>query len=120
LAFYVVLPVLFLYGGVLFAYRVQNWERGLPDRRATTRKTIKKRLGDFRAGVYMQTLLRDPSAGTMHSLIYFSFLILFAVTTVDEVNHLIPTGQFLHGQVYQAYSAVADAAGVVFFVGVAW
>src|SRR5436190_625180 len=44
---------------------------------------------------------------------------IFAVTTVDEVNHLLPTDlQFLHGQVYQAYSAVADAAGIVFLAGV--
>jgi Fe-S oxidoreductase/nitrate reductase gamma subunit len=121
LAFYTVLPVLFVYGAVLFANRVKNWERGNPDRRATTPTTIKHRLADFRAGAYMQTLLRDPAAGAMHSMIYFSFLILFAVTTVDEVNHLLPDNlQFLHGQVYQGYSAVADAAGLVFLVGILW
>ena len=32
---------------------------------------------DYRAGALMQTLLRDPAAGLMHSLIYFSFLALF-------------------------------------------
>ena len=47
-----------------------------PDNRRTTTKNAKRRFGDFRAGVYMQTLLRDPAAGIMHSLIYFSFLVL--------------------------------------------
>ncbi len=121
LAFYVVLTVLFVYGAVVFSFRVRNWERGAPDRRATTAKTAKQRFGDFRAGVYMQTLLRDPAAGVMHSMIYFSFLILFAVTTVSEMDHLAPEQlKFLHGQVYQAYSFVADAAGVVFVLGVLW
>ena len=82
LVFYTVLPVLVLYGSVLFSQRVRNWERGAPDNRKTTAKNAGRRLKDFRAGVYMQTLLRDPAAGIMHSLIYFSFLILLAVTTV--------------------------------------
>src|SRR5688572_1354862 len=58
-AFYVLTPIAFLAVGWLFAQRMQNWERGQPDRRATTTKNIGKRLADFRAGVYMQTLLRD-------------------------------------------------------------
>ena len=69
----------------------------------------------------MQTLLRDPAAGVMHSLIYFSFLVLFAVTTVLEINHQLPEDwKFLHGDVYRAYSAVGDAAGVALLVGVVW
>src|SRR3954453_2426085 len=36
LVFYTVLPVLFVYGSVMFANRVRNWERGAPDRRGTT------------------------------------------------------------------------------------
>ena len=84
--------------------RVRNCERGAPDRRATTAKNVGRRLRDFRAGVYMQTLLRDPAAGVMHSLIYFGFLILFAVTTVLEIDHQLPeSAKFLHGDVYQGY-----------------
>jgi Fe-S oxidoreductase/nitrate reductase gamma subunit len=121
LAFYVVIPLLIVYGAVLFSYRVRNWERGKPDNRSTTRANVKRRLGDFRAGVYMQTLLRDPAAGIMHSLIYFSFLVLLAVTTILEINHQLPEGlKFLSGRVYQAYSFVGDAAGVTLFVGVMW
>ncbi|MDZ7734376.1 MAG: hypothetical protein U5R31_16035 [Acidimicrobiia bacterium] len=76
---------------------------------------------DFRAGVYMQTLLRDPAEGIMHSLIYFSFLVLLAVTTVLEINHQLPDGaKFLHGTTYQAYSFVGDLAGLTFLIGVCW
>ncbi|MYE95867.1 MAG: iron-sulfur protein, partial [Acidimicrobiaceae bacterium] len=79
-AFYTVIPILLVYGAVLFANRVKNWERGRPDNRRTTVHNAKHRMADFRAGVYMQTLLREPGAGVMHSLIYFSFLVLLGVT----------------------------------------
>ena len=121
LAFYTVIPVLIVYGAVLFAGRVRNWERGAPDRRATTAANAKRRFSDFRAGVYMRTLLRDPAAGVMHSMIYFGFLVLLAVTTVLEIDHQMPEGlKFLEGRVYQAYSFVGDLAGVVFTAGVVW
>src|SRR5687768_8614065 len=119
--FYTVLSVLVLAVAWLFSKRIENWERGRPDRRATTRKNIGQRLADFRAGVYMQTLLRDPAAGLMHSCIYFGFLVLFAVTTVLEINHQLPEDwKFLHGDVYRGYSLIGDVAGVVFLVGIGW
>jgi Fe-S oxidoreductase/nitrate reductase gamma subunit len=119
--FYTVLTVLSLAVAWLFVQRVQNWERGQPDRRSTTRANVGRRLRDFRAGVYMQTLLRDPAAGLMHSCIYFGFLVLFAVTTVLEVNHQLPKDwKFLHGDVYRGYSLIGDVAGVVFLVGIGW
>jgi Fe-S oxidoreductase/nitrate reductase gamma subunit len=119
--FYTVLPVLFIAAGWFFFLRVQNWQRGQPDRRAITRKTLPRRLHDLRAGLYMQTLLRDPAAGVMHSLIYFPFLILFAVTTADEINHIMPSSaKFLHGRVYQSYALVANVAGILFLIGVIW
>ena len=121
LVFYTVLPVLIVYGAVLFANRVRNWERGAPDDRRTTSRNVSRRLRDFRAGVYMQTLLRDPAAGIMHSLIYFDFLVLLAVTTVLEINHQLPEdAKFLHGEVYKAYSLVGDVAGALFLAGVIW
>jgi Fe-S oxidoreductase/nitrate reductase gamma subunit len=119
--FYTVLPIVIVYGAVNFANRVRNWQRGGPDDRATTRQNLHRRLRDFRAGVYMQTLLRDPAAGVMHSLIYFDFLILLAVTTVLEINHQVPEGaKFLHGGVYQGYALVGDVAGALFVLGVVW
>src|SRR5918994_3805701 len=119
-AFYTVIPVLLVWGAFRFADRMKNWERGKPaPSRKTTAANAKRRFGDFRAGVYMRTLLRDPAAGLMHSLIYFGFLVLLAVTTVLEINHQLPEDlQFLHGRTYQAYALVGDAAGVVFTVGV--
>jgi Fe-S oxidoreductase/nitrate reductase gamma subunit len=121
LVFYTVIPVLFVYGGYTFAMRTKNWERGMPDRRAITPKSLPRRLKDYRAGVYMRTLLRDPAAGVMHSLIYFSFLILFAVTVVSQIQEQVPEGwKFLHGRTYQAYAFVGDAAGVLFVIGVGW
>jgi Fe-S oxidoreductase len=119
--FYTVLPILIVVGAVNFANRVRNWERGQPDDRSTTKQNFARRLKDFRAGVYMQTLLRDPAAGVMHSLIYFNFLVLLAVTTVLEINHQLPeSAKFLHGDVYRAYSLVGDVAGALFLLGVAW
>ena len=120
-AFYTVIPIMLVWGAIAFANRVRNWERGGPDRRRTTPKNIKRRLADFRAGVYMQTLLRDRGAGLMHSMIYFGFLALLGVTTVLEVDHQLPVDlKFLHGRTYMAYSFFGDLAGVVFTVGVIW
>jgi Fe-S oxidoreductase/nitrate reductase gamma subunit len=119
-AFYTVIPALLVYGAVLFSFRVRNWQRGAPDDRSTNAGNIKRRLGDFRAGVYMQTLLRDPVAGVMHSMIYFGFLVLVAVTAVLEIDHQLPDdAKFLHGTTYQAYAFVGDAAGLVFLAGIA-
>jgi Fe-S oxidoreductase/nitrate reductase gamma subunit len=119
--FYVVTPLLLLYVAYLFSLRVRNWERGAPDRRRTTLDNAPRRLADYRSGVYMRTLLRDPAAGLMHSLIYFGFLVLLAVTATLEVDHQAPRAlRFLHGETYQAFSFVADAAGIVFVVGVLW
>jgi Fe-S oxidoreductase len=121
LVFYIIVPVLVIYGAVQFSRRTRNWERGKPDNRSTTAKNAPRRLGDFRAGVYMRTLLRDPAAGVMHSLIYFSFLVLLAVTTLSEIDHQLPDGlKFLSGGVYQAYSFVGDLGGLALFIGVTW
>src|SRR5262245_7909278 len=56
---YFLAVVVLVYIGVQFSSRFKNWERGGPDGRRTTAKNAKRRAGDFRAGVYMQTLLRD-------------------------------------------------------------
>ena len=120
-AFYLLIPLILIYGSVLFASRVKNWERGTPDNRSTNKKNAKTRFSDFKTGVYMKTLLRDPAAGVMHSLMYFPFLILLAVTTILEINHQFPESiKFLHGDVYRAYTAVGDIAGALFLIGVVW
>jgi Fe-S oxidoreductase/nitrate reductase gamma subunit len=121
IAFYTIIPALLVFGSFQFADRIRNWERGAPDRRKTTKKNFKQRLADYRAGVYMRTLLRDSAAGLMHSMIYFGFLVLLGVTTVLEIDHQVPPAlKFLHGDVYRAYAAVGDIAGIVFTSGVIW
>ncbi|MEY2478658.1 MAG: hypothetical protein QOG87_3973 [Actinomycetota bacterium] len=121
IVFYTVVACLWIAVGYLFAQRVENWERGQPDRREVSPKRIRRRLHDYRAGVLMQTLFRDGAAGLMHSLIYFPFMVLFAVTVVLETNHQMPESlKFLHGGVYQAHALVAEVAGVLFLAGVVW
>ncbi|MSY42450.1 MAG: 4Fe-4S dicluster domain-containing protein, partial [Actinobacteria bacterium] len=121
MAFYTIIPAILIWGSFRFADRIRNWERGAPDRRKTTPKNAKRRLADYRAGVYMRTLLRDGAAGMMHSMIYFGFLILLGVTTTLEIDHQLPESlKFLHGSVYQAYAAVGDGAGLMFTGGVIW
>ncbi len=121
LSFYLTIATMLFLVSWLAAQRVRNYERGGPDDRRTTKTNVKRRLADFRAGVYMQTLLRDPAAGVMHSCIYFGFLGLFMATAILELNHQLPgSWQFLHGGTYKAYSAGADFAGVVFLVGILW
>ena len=119
IAFYTVIPVMIVWGAFRFADRMKNWERGKPaPTRRTTTKNAKRRFADFRAGVYMRTLLRDPAAGIMHSLIYFGFLVLLAVTTVLEIDHQLPEDlKFLQGRTYQAYALVGDVAGLAFVGG---
>ncbi len=120
-AFYTILPIMLVWGAFQFADRIRNWERGAPDRRRTTPKNAKNRLKDYRAGVYMKTLLRDAGAGLMHSMIYFGFLVLLGVTTTLELDHQLPESlKFLHGGVYQGYAFIGDAAGLVFTLGVVW
>ena len=70
-AFYATAATMFIVVAWLVSQRVRNYERGAPDDRRTTKKNAERRMRDFRSGVWMQTLLRDPAAGVMHSFIYF-------------------------------------------------
>ena len=118
---FTLIPVMVVWGAFRFADRMKNWERGSVAKRRTTTKNVKRRAADFRAGVYMRTLLRDSAAGLMHSMIYFGFLVLMGVTTVLEIDHQMPESlKFLHGTTYKAYAFVGDFAGTVFTVGVIW
>ncbi len=119
--FYSLVPALLIFAGFQLSFRVKNWQRGAPENRKTTKKNVKQRLADMRAGLYMQTLMRDPVAGIMHSMIYFGFLVLMAVTTTLEIDHQLPESlKFLDGGVYKGYAMVGDAAGLMFFAGLIW
>ena len=120
-AFYSIVPALIIYGAWNFSLRVKNWTRGQPDNRSTTKRNVHRRAKNLRGGLYMKTLMRDPAAGLMHSLMYFPFIILLGVTTTLEVDHQLPEDlKFLHGGVYKGYSLVGDVAGVLFLIGVGW
>jgi Fe-S oxidoreductase/nitrate reductase gamma subunit len=119
--FYATLAILFFASGYLFSLRIRNWTRGKPENRSTTRGNVERRAKDLRDGLYMRTLLRDPAAGVMHSLIYFGFIGLFIVTAISQIQEQLPESwKFLHGTTYQGYGAFADAVGVMFTVGVVW
>ena len=102
----------------LFAQRARSWERGAWERRrGQWRERSKKLVG----ALMMRTVVEDRRAGTMHSLIYWSFVVLFLGTVTLELDHLAPTGlKFLHGPVYQAYSAILDLAALTFLAGLGW
>ena len=119
--FYATVAAMLFVCAWLVSMRVRNYLRGGPDDRRTTRANARRRLHDFRAGVWMQTLLRDPAAGLMHSCIYFGFLVLFAATVILEIDHQLPPSlKFLHGSVYQGYKATANTFGIVFLIGLLW
>ena len=102
----------------LFKLRAHNWERGKPEQRTGRWLERIKRLD---AGLRMKTLMRDRTAGLMHSMVYYGFLVLFLGTVTLEIDHLLPSNlKFLHGGFYQGYSAVLDLAGVVFLGGLGW
>jgi len=103
---------------LLFAQRAQSWERGAWEQRTGQwRERSKKLIG----ALMMRTVVEDRRAGTMHSLIYWSFVVLFLGTVTLELDHLAPTGlKFLHGPVYQAYSAILDLAALTFLAGLGW
>ncbi len=116
--FYVAVATFLGVSVYLFALRARNWERGAwewrPDR-------LKQRLIRLRDGLAMRTVMEDRSAGMMHAMIYYGFIVLFLGTVTLEIDHLAPAGlKFLTGVVYQGYSAILDLAAVVFLVGVAW
>ncbi|MGA7269472.1 MAG: heterodisulfide reductase-related iron-sulfur binding cluster [Acidimicrobiia bacterium] len=102
----------------LFALRARSWERGKSERRIGHWGDRMRRLY---LGLRMETLLRDRQAGLMHSMVYYGFVVLFLGTVTLEIDHLMPAGfKFLHGAVYQGYSAVLDLASLVYLGGLAW
>jgi Fe-S oxidoreductase len=99
----------------LFARRAESWGQGAPERRVGHWVERLRRLGE---GVSMRTLMRDPGAGLMHSMIYYGFLVLFLGTVTLEIDHLMPSRlKFLQGPVYLGYSAVLDLASLVYLGG---
>ena len=113
--FYVAVAVFLWLTFHLFAVRAASWQQGAPDNRLGQWGERVKRLG---GGLSMQTLMRDPRAGIMHSLIYYGFLILLLGTVTLEIDYLLPASlKFLHGTVYLGYSAILDLAALAYLGG---
>ena len=101
----------------LFAQRAASWQQGGRDPRSGRWGV---RLNRLYQGLSMRTVMRDPRAGVMHSMVYFGFIVLFLGTVTLEIDHLLPADfKFLEGRFYQGFSAVLDAAALVYLGGLA-
>ncbi len=119
--FYITIASFLIATGFMFSRRTRNWTRGAPERRKLDRRSAERRMKRLGQGLRMQTLLQDPQAGMMHSLIYFGFTILFIGTVTVEIEDLVPTSlKFLHGNVYLAFSFILEIAGLMLFAGLCW
>jgi Fe-S oxidoreductase len=117
LVFYVGVAVFLWLAFHLFAQRGASWQKGGQEDRTGHWRERLARLYD---GLSMKTLMRDPRSGVMHSMIYFSFIVLFLGTVTLEIDHLMPGNlKFLQGNFYLGYSAVLDFAGLVYLGGLA-
>lgn len=100
----------------LFATRARGWSLGAAERRTGS---WGERVRSLSAGLRMKTLMRDRRSGIIHSAVYYGFLVLFLGTVILEIDHILPGNlKFLHGVVYQGYSAALDLASLVFLGGV--
>jgi nitrate reductase gamma subunit/ferredoxin len=116
--FYVATTVFIGLFAYLFAVRARNWARGADE---TRRGMWGRRLRELERGLSMRSVMETRSTGLMHAMIYYGFIVLFLGTVTLELDHLAPENlKFLEGRVYQGYSAVLDAFGVVFLVGIGW
>ena len=117
-SFYLTTIVTILITGYLFSLRSKNWERGTKERR---NKLFSQRLYQLYRALSMDTVRRFKAAGLMHSMIYVGFIILFIGTITLEIHHLMPPNfKFLQGLTYQIYSAILDAASLIYLYGLAW
>jgi Fe-S oxidoreductase/nitrate reductase gamma subunit len=117
-AFYVSVSAFLFLAFYLFSLRARNWQRGAAEARSGR---IGERLVQMRRALAMQTLMRDRSAGLMHAMVYYGFFVLFLGTVTLEIDHLMPADyKFLVGGVYQGYSAILDAASLVYLGGLGW
>ncbi|HUO45523.1 MAG TPA: heterodisulfide reductase-related iron-sulfur binding cluster [Acidimicrobiia bacterium] len=117
-AFYVGSAAFIGLAGYLFALRARSWQQGGPDNRTGR---WGERFKQLDRGLRMKTLMRDPQAGLMHSMVYYGFIVLFLGTVTLEIDHLLPVRfKFLEGAVYMGYSAILDLASLVYLGGLGW
>jgi Fe-S oxidoreductase/nitrate reductase gamma subunit len=116
--FYVATAAFVGLAAYLFAIRAKNWSRGADEARSG--QFMQRLYGLWRA-LSMRSVLEDRSAGLMHAMIYWGFILLFLGTVTLEIDHIAPNNlKFLEGDFYLWYSAILDGAAVVFLAGLLW
>jgi Fe-S oxidoreductase/nitrate reductase gamma subunit len=99
------------------AFKVRGWMKGRPE--PGFEKAWGRRLWGVVTEVLGQVRVRNrPLPGFFHSAFFWSFLALFIVTLVVFVEADFGLRVF-HGFVYKALSLLADAAGLLFMIGIA-
>lgn len=97
--------------------RMRRWLRDA-DRPQFAYRDLRQRARRFLLHVFLQPrLLRAPSAGFVHLLIFWGFLILFIGTVLIAIEHHTPLS-FFHGGFYLLFSLVTDLFGIALLAGV--
>ena len=120
--FYIVVPILLIYGAVLFAQRTKNWERGRPDNRATTSANVKRRL----RRLPRRRLHADPAARSgrgHHALAH-----LLQLPGAARRHHRLrdqppaarPASSSCTAACTRATRSSATSAGLTLLIGVVW
>ncbi|MEX1208039.1 MAG: heterodisulfide reductase-related iron-sulfur binding cluster [Acidimicrobiia bacterium] len=113
--FYVASTIFVALFAYFFAVRAKNWMRGADEKRVDR---WWQRIRALERGLSQRSVFEDRAAGLMHLAIYSGFIVLFLGTVTLEIDHLAPANlKFLEGAVYQWYSAILDAFGLVFLGG---
>ncbi len=98
--------------------RAKLWKLGRPENRLDKlgeriRSFIFLAIVDL---IFHRRFLRDPYPGIMHFLIFAGFALLLLGALMDFVSHYVV--EFMHGNVYLAFSFLNDLGGVLALVGV--
>jgi len=107
--------LLFLVSLLVFGWgvrrRLVSWKRGRPDAGRFTE--LAQRFGFM----VREMLLQDRVPGIFHSLIFYPFLALLAVTAVVALDYDLGTSLF-RGSFYVVLTVAAEAAGLLVLCGV--
>ena len=122
-AFYTVIPVLFVWGAV--AVRRAGAQLGAGRARPPAHHAEERQAPPRATSAPACTCRRccaTPPPALMHSLIYFASSSCSRVTTVLEIDHQLPGGAEVPARpgVPGATRSSATLAGVVFLVGIVW
>ncbi len=112
---YALMVVAFVIFGIGLRKRIRFWKRGKPDT---------ERAGDWGKRLWIlfrETFLQSQARnrflpGLFHSLIFYSFLVLFITTLIVMLDMDFGTHIF-HGSIYLVVSLLADLAGACLLIG---